>query len=402
MKVVICHNYYGSDVPSGENAVVEAEKALLRDHSLSVLDFARHSDRIRNVGPLGLFLGACATPFNPIAYYQIRDLLRRECPEILHVHNTFPLLSPSVFYAARDLATATVLTLHNYRLFCSNAIPLRNGATCTLCLDNKTVVPALRYGCYRNSRIATLPLATGIALHRALRTWDKVVNAYIALTDFQKELLIKAGLPEKKIHVKPNFYPEIPVPVSWTDRENKAIFLGRLSEEKGVEPLVRAWAAMGVEAPRLEIIGDGPMKAFLERLINNLQCGSQIRLIGSLSHKDAMSRLRTSRLLVLPSVWFEGFPMVIGEAFALGVPVAASKIGPFPSLVKETGAGVLFEPGDIVSMATIIQTFLKNVSALHASAGNARSEFLDKYTAARNYDILRDIYATAIEEKRRR
>ena len=217
MKVLLVHNFYGSAAPSGENEVFEAEKALLQARGHEVETFTRHSDEIRNKGLPGTVQAALATPWNPFMSRALKQLVERVMPDVVHAHNTFPLLSPGIFHAIGKRA-ARVLTLHNYRLFCPAAIPLRNGRVCTDCLTACSSLPALWHGCYRGSRLATAPLAFSVALHRMLGTWAHQVDAFITLSDFQRELMVNVGLPADKTHVKPNFYSGSPAVIPWQER----------------------------------------------------------------------------------------------------------------------------------------------------------------------------------------
>ncbi len=400
MKTLLVHNFYGSTSPSGENTVFAAEAELLRQRGHEVSEFIRHSDEIRSQGAWGVLKGALSTPWNPFSYIKIAKTIERERPEIMHVHNTFPLFSNSIFHSAMKSSTATVLTLHNYRTVCAAAIPMRDGITCTKCIDQQSVVPAVKYGCYRQSRLATLPLATSIALHRKLGTWQEQVDAFIVLTDFQRNLMITAGFPSERIHIKPHFYPDPPTPISWQERDAKVLFVGRLGEEKGVRFLLEAWSAWGELAPQLELIGDGPLRPELERLAQGQ--GDRVRFLGQLPFEETQERLAKSRLLVLPSICFEGFPMVIREAFALGVPVAASNLGAMASLVDNGKNGVLFEPGSVNDISQAIAAAWNDQSNLAIMAEAARAEFEEKYTAEANYKLLMDIYQKAIENRRRK
>lgn len=195
MKILLVHNFYGSSAPSGENTVFTAEKELLRAKGHKVIEYTTSSDQIRSLGVVGSVVGAIGTPWNPVHLSRLRKLVLAEQPDVMHVHNTFPILSPAIFYATQGTMTASVLTLHNYRLFCAAGIPMRGNEPCTACLDKKSIWSALRFACYRNSRLATLPMAAMISLHHALGTWQKYVDAFIALTSFQEEKMISAGLP---------------------------------------------------------------------------------------------------------------------------------------------------------------------------------------------------------------
>ena len=399
MKILLAHNYYGSAAPSGENQVFDAERALLRSRGHVIDEYVRHSDEIRNWGMAGAICGALATPWNPWSARAARVRTRKFVPDVVHVHNTFPLLSPSIFHAVGKHA-ARVLTLHNYRLFCPAAIPMREGSVCTECLDRRSVLPALKHGCYRGSRLATVPLAANVALHRWLGTWRHHVDAFIALSEFQKERMVEAGLPVGQVHVKPNFFEGNPQPVPWVLRDNVVVFAGRLSEEKGVEHLVHAWLAWGETAPELRILGDGPLR---ERLVSLVECrgNKRIHFMGQITASDTARQIAHARLLVLPSIWFEGFPMVIREAFAFGTPVAVSDIGPLPSIVRSGISGLIFAPANPDSLLHAIKSSWGSGSLEQLGQG-ARAEFEAHYNENVNYECLMDIYARAEFHKRSR
>jgi glycosyltransferase involved in cell wall biosynthesis len=401
LKVLLAHNFYGSSAPSGENRVYLAEKELLKSHGHTVIEFTRGSDEIRGRGFWGELKGALATPWNPFTVKRIRQLLKTEKPDILHAHNTFPLLSPSVFHAGKEFPTAIVLTLHNYRIFCAAAIPMRASKVCTECLDTQSVVPALRYGCYRRSHLATIPLALMISLHRRVRTWSEYVDAFIALTEFQREALAGAGLPREKTYVKPHFYADPPNPLPWKEREEKIVYIGRLGEEKGVHVLINAWKDWENGAPQLEIIGDGPLRQNIERMTGH-PSKSLVRITSQLPFDETQRRLAKAKLLVLPSLCFEGFPMVIREAFALGVPVAASRLGAIPSIISEGKNGILFEAGNAGDIQRRIEDLWGQQGRLSLMGESARAEFEKKYTSGVNYQMLMEIYHRAIDCQRER
>jgi glycosyltransferase involved in cell wall biosynthesis len=315
-------------------------------------------------------------------------------PGVVHVHNTFPLLSPAVFHAIGKRA-ARVLTLHNYRLFCPAAIPMRAANVCTECMDGHSVRPALTYGCYRNSRLATLPLALNVWLHRTLRTWTRQVDAFIALTEFQRERMIEAGLPAERLHVKPNFYPGNPKPVPWVDRGDYAVFAGRISPEKGVTTLIRAWLDWGEHAPELRVLGEGQLRGSLEGLAASAPV-ARIRFLGQVSSQDAQREIAGAKLLILPSQCYEGFPMVIREAFAFAVPAAVSAIGPLPSIVQDGVSGVVFAPGDSQSLLQKVREAWKSSGMLEKLAAGSRAAFESRYTEDANYRTLMEIYSSAI------
>lgn len=402
MKILLIHNFYGSSAPSGENTVFKAELDLLRENGHTVIEFTRNSDDVRNQGSLGLLKGALSTPWNPFSLRKLRNILEIEKPEIMHVHNFFPLLSPSIFYAAKTLDTAIVFTLHNYRLFCASGMTLRDNSPCTECLDLRCIIPSLKHKCYRESRLATFPLATMISMHRRLNTWKKKVNAFIALTEFQKITFIQAGLPAEHIFTKPNFYANPPSPISWDNREPKVVYIGRLSPEKGVNILLESWRMWGEEAPALEIIGDGPDRYHLEQFAagNNLE--SKVNFRGQLSFLETQNELAKARLLILPTLWYEGLPMTVLEAFAMGVPVMASRLGSLPYIVEDDSNGILFTPGNSDDLYHKAKRLWKNFEELYNLSIAARNTFEKKYSANANYQILMNIYQAAMNDKKSR
>ena len=393
MKILLVHNFYGSTAPSGESQVFEVEKGLLQSRGHVLAEFTRHSDEIRGQGLWGAIKGAAATPWNPWAARAIRQVVARFRPDIVHVHNTFPLISPAIFHALAGTGVARVLTLHNYRLFCPAAIPMRAGNVCTDCLDRRSVLPALQHGCYRHSRLATVPLALNVALHRAAGTWTKQVDAFIALTEFQRQRVADAGLPADRVHVKPNFYPGNPVVVPWTQRQPYVVFAGRLTAEKGVSTLVRAWQQWGPNAPELRILGEGELRGELERMA----AGLPVRFLGQLSAVEAQQQIAEASLLVLPSECFEGFPMVVREAFAFGTPAAVSDLGPLPSIVRNGESGVVFKAGNPASLLQELRKAWRTPGLLVQLGHGARAAFEANYTEDANYRMMMMIYEKAMK-----
>ena len=400
MKVLLVHNRYGSAAPSGENAAFDLERGLLERTGHEVRAFVRHSDDLRARGWLGALQGAAATPWNPWSAGAVRRAVADFGPDVVHAHNTFPLISPAVFPAVGRRA-ARVLTLHNYRLFCPAALPVRDGLPCTECLDQRSVLPSLRHGCYRGSRAATLPLAAGVALARALGLWRRHVDAFIALTGFQRDLMVAAGLPAERVHVKPNFYPGRPEVTPWAARAPVAVFAGRLSEEKGVRHLLAAWAAWGPSAPALRVVGDGPLRPALEAQARAAGLG-QVTFLGQRPAAEAEAEIARARLLLVPSTWFEGFPLVLREAFAFGTPAAVSDLGPLPGLVEQGRAGLVFRAGDAASLLEVVRGAWEAPGALESRGAAARRAFEGRYAEPENAAALQAIYRSAITTQQAR
>jgi glycosyltransferase involved in cell wall biosynthesis len=395
LRILLVHNFYGSAAPSGENQVFEAEKALLQSRGHEVAEFTRHSDEIRGPGVWGSIKGAAATPWNPWAAQAIRRAVARFLPDVVHVHNTFPLISPSIFHALAGMGVARVLTLHNYRLFCPAAIPMRAGQVCTDCLDRRSVLPALQHGCYRNSRLTTVPLAVNVALHRAAGTWSHQVDAFISLTEFQRQRMVDAGLPAGRVFVKSNFYPGKPVVVPWVQRQPYVVFAGRLTAEKGVATLIRAWQLWGPEAPELRVLGGGELRGELEAMA----AGLPVRFLGQVDAAEAQRQIAQASLLLLPSEWFEGFPMVVQEAFAFGTPAAVSDLGPLPSIVRHGVNGLVFEARNPAALLREVRSSWSTPGLLSALGHGARAAFEANYTEESNYQAMMMIYRKAIESQ---
>lgn len=393
MKILLVHNFYGSAAPSGENEVFRSERVLLEQMGHEVREFVRHSDTIRSRGRWGELQGALSTPWNPWVAAEIRRVVNDFRPDVVHAHNTFPLISPSIFAAIGNKA-ARVLTLHNYRIFCPAAIPMRNDSVCTECLDSRSSLPSVRHGCYRGSILATLPMALSTQLHRRFGTWTKHVDAFVALSEFQSKRMVESGLPADRVHVKPNFYPGDPKVIPWHEREDYVTFAGRLTPEKGVEPLIKAWLLWNGRAPELRVLGHGYLRDDLERLAAAAPEGT-IRFLGHVSSQEAQAHIARAKLVILPSVCFETFGMVILEAFAFGTPVAVSNIGPLPSIVRHGVNGMVFEPGDVQSLLSRVSSGWNAFGLLERLAAGARASFETHYTARANYARLMEIYSCA-------
>lgn len=394
MKILQVHNYYRSSVPSGENTVVDYERKLLRNHGHEVKLFSRNSDTLIQQGTIGAIRGGLTAAWNPASKHAISPYLEKFNPDVVHVHNTFPLISPSIFHVIGKRAPK-VLTLHNYRLVCANAYPLRNNKVCTECIQSSTSLPAVFHGCYRGSRIATLPLAASISLHRNI-TWSTKVDAFIVFTEFQRELIASAGIPRNKIHIKPNGQDCDVIKQPFKHRVDEILFIGRISEEKGVRPMIQAWRKMGRSAPKLKLIGEGPIK---EELVQASR-GLNLEFMGKLDRQSTQAAISRAKLLIVPSVWFEGFPMVILEAFASGTPVAASDIGALKEIVINRKNGVRFPPGDPESIAGTVRELWKDNLLLKELSDGAFSTYESRYSEDMNAMRLAEIYSAAIHRSR--
>jgi glycosyltransferase involved in cell wall biosynthesis len=382
VKVLLVHNSYQQ--PGGEDQVFASELELLASHGHEVVRYTAHNDAVRQLSKLTL---AWRTTWSRTTYRQMRAVLQRERPQIVHVHNTLPLLSPAVYYAAGAARVPVVQTLHNYRLLCPQALLLREQRICEDCLG-RTPWPGIVHACYRQSRSATSAVAVMLSVHRLLGTWTKQVNRYIALTEFMRQKFIVGGFPAKQVVVKPNFVA--PDPGMGNHGGRYALFVGRLSPEKGVQTLLRAWQHVDGRI-NLKIAGAGP----LENLADGAPRG--VEWLGQQSREQVFALMKEAFVLVFPAEWYEAFPVTIAEAFATGLPIVASRLGAMAELVQNSRTGLLFTPGDPIDLAATVEWAFAHPNELAEMGRCAREEFKAKYTAERNYQLLRDIYQLVLD-----
>jgi glycosyltransferase involved in cell wall biosynthesis len=291
------------------------------------------------------------------------------------------------------------MTVHNYRMACAAATVTRSNKPCIECLERRSVLPALRYGCYRNSIAATIPLAGSIALHRRLDSFKRNVDMFIALTAFQRDMLMSIGLPKEKIAIKHHPLMVSTERVPWERREQKIVFIGRLYEAKGIHLLADAWMRWGESAPNLDIIGDGPIMHDLRRSLEASPARERVTLLGQLPRDETLLRLARAKLLIVPSTCFEGFPVVIQEAYSLGVPVVASRLGSLTELVQERVTGEYIDPSDPENIHSTVQRIWNDQTRLATYAEQARRVFIDKFSPEVSHSLLMDIYATAKQHR---
>src|SRR5215204_4957065 len=389
MKVLAVHNSYQQS--GGEDHVFLAEVALLESYGHQVVRYSTHNDRAAQMNRLTL---AGAALWNHSTYRQLRTIIRRERPRIAHFHNTFPLVSPAGYYAARAEGVPVVQTLHNYRLLCPNALFFRDGRVCEDCMGKAIPWPGVVHRCYRGSRAASGVIATMLTVHRALRTWTEMVDVYVALTEFARNKFIEGGLPAGKIVVKPNFVA--PDPGQGQGGGGYALFVGRLAPEKGTETMLAAWDRLGTRIP-LKIVGDGPLR---DRVVEAAARQPTVEWLGHRPVADVHALMGKADMLVFPSQWYETFGRVAAEAFATGTPVIAANIGAVAELVEHGRTGLKFRPGDPEDLVTQVEWALSHSAELRNMREEVRAEFEAKYTAERNYRALMEIYEAALERKK--
>jgi len=352
-RILLVHNYNQSHAPSGEDGVFREDEILLRSRGHEITLFTRESDTIKEFSPLKKASLLWNITWSRESYKAIGALIQREKPDIVHICNTFPLISPSVYFACRRYRVPVVQTVQNYRLFCAAGVFFREDKACEECLEHGQM-RAVKYRCYRNSRLQTLPLVCMQWVHRKLGTWTKYVDMYIAATEFSRRKLVQAGLPDERVAVKPNFFLSLPEPSY--EHDNYAIFLGRLSVEKGVRTLLTAWKDLH-DIP-LKILGDGNLRGEVEAAAYGRD--SAIEFLGYRPHEECLDWLRRAKFMVMPSEWYEGFPMTIREAFACGKPVIASRLGAMAEIIEDGRTGLLFEPGNAQELTEKVRWMFKH------------------------------------------
>ena len=382
------HNYYRES--GGEDQSFRAEVELLRAHGHTVNVYTRDNQDINENGIFQKIQLARRTVWAEDTLQELGEMLSNDKPDVAHFQNTFPLISPSAYSACRQAGVPVIQSLRNYRLLCPNALFYRSARPCEDCLGKTVPWPGVLHKCYRGSRSQSAVVTGMLAYHNLIGTWYSKVDAYIALSEFSRAKFIEGGLPSNKIHVKPNFVSD---PGGDFARDDYAVFVGRLSVEKGLDTLLDAWR--GIKDIPLKIIGMGPMHgAIAERLEReNLD---NITLSGQLSHADTMEVVGHARLLVFPSEWYETFGRVIVEAYSAGVPVVASRLGAAAALVRDGETGLLFTPGDSTDLANKVESVWNYPEGLARMGWSARLEYEQKYTPEGNYSLLIDIYEKAI------
>lgn len=385
MKILVVHNFYR--LPGGEDRVFEDECRLLEDHGHDVVRFTKHNDDLSTDRPLTMLRN---TIRNRSVEQELIDVIRRERPQIMHCHNTFPLISPAAWFAARREGVKVIQTLHNYRLLCPAATLLRDGQVCEKCVGLRIKLPAVRHACYRDSRSATAATTAMLAVHRQQGTWTNGVDRYIALTEFSRRKFIEGGLPAERIRVKPNLIQSDPG--IGTHDGDYAVFVGRLSVEKGIETLLNAWEQLS-EDICLKIAGDGPLA---DRVSQATRDDSRIEWLGQVAGEEVAELTGRARVLIMPSICYETFGRTIAEAFATGTPVIASRMGAMQELVDDGHTGVLFTPGDSRALANRLKRLWHQPNLRGQMQRNARAVCEDRFMADANYEQLRSIYEEAL------
>lgn len=333
MKVLVVHNRYRSNVPSGENMVVNDEIDLLRSRGLQVSTMLEESDSIDR--PLKIARAGLGPLYSHQGVRRFQQKLAKEQPDVVHLHNVFPLVSPWVVRVANKAGVPVLQTVHNYRHGCINGLHFRDGHVCVECIGTRLQLPGTAHGCYRGSRLQSAPMTASQVVHRS--TWRQGVSRFFALTPFMRDKLLAVGIPEAKIIVRPTWVPDRP---SHRLTGRHLLFVGRLDENKGVRLMLEAWRRDRPPDRKLRIIGDGPLRGLVEGYAAEL---AEVDYLGPKTPEQVFSAMDDAACIVVPSTGFEGYPLVIAEAFRAGRPVMAVRGGSAATVV-ESDCGWVADP----------------------------------------------------------
>ena len=388
MRILTIHNEY--QIRGGEDESCAAEINLLRKMGHEVDVYLKNNDQVSHLNKLNL---AVKTIWSQEAYHAVSQKLTQAKYDLIHVQNFFPLISPSVYYAAKHQEVPVVQTLRNYRLICPNALFFREGKVCEDCLGKAIPYPGVVNGCYRGNKLASGGVAAMVTAHRGMQTWQKMVDRYICLTKFARQKMIAGGFPADKIVVKPNFINDDSQRETQGERKF-AIYVGRLSVEKGLDTLLSAWEKLAQPIP-LKILGDGPLASQVESTSKRLP---QVEFLGRKPMAEVYRLIGKAMFLVFPSKWYETFGRVAVEAFVYGTPVIGSKIGAIAELVDNRRTGLHFTPGDAQDLAAKVDWLVSHPAEREAMGKAVREEFEAKYTAEANYYKLLEIYKSVVKQ----
>lgn len=386
MKILTVHNFY--QLHSGEEKVITNEINLLENNNHSIIFYKKYNEEINKFSVLKKAALLWETSYSKKTYDEVSEIIKNEKPDICHVHNFLPLISPSIYFACKSLKVPVVQTLHNYRLFCTNGMFFRNGHICEECLNN-SAYNSLKYNCYRNSKIQTYAVARMIEQNKKKGTWENLIDAFICPTNFVYEKFIEGNFPEEKLFIKPHFL--INDPVFSENDENYFLYVGRLDTLKGINLI--SSLSNNLKKIKIKLIGDGSK-------YQELKQNKNLEILGKKSYETAINYIKNCIALIFPSITFETFGLSIIEAFACGKPVIASRLGVMEELIEDGETGLLFEPGNTDELSEKIIWANENKDNMKIMGMNARKEYEKKYTAKKNYEILIDIYNKVLEKNR--
>ena len=389
MKVLIIHNYHRDR--GGEARALEEQREALESKGHEVCLYTRDNweisdSRIKQFRELGINMF-----FSVKTYKEVLNLVQNFCPDVVHIHNIFPLLSPSVYYAVKKFNIPLVQTLHNYRMGCPNGLFLDSqGEVCEKCLSGNFFHAVWRK-CVHGRLTQSLALSLCLSIHRMAQTFDKA-DVFLCPSHFLAQKMIRAGIPKKKIRVKPHFIDTQMLCPSHT-YEPYAVYMGRLSREKGIYTLLRVFKKR--KDIGLKIIGKGPLLSEVKSFIlkNNL---SHIECLGYIPSEERFEKVRKAAFMVFPCLCRENFPYVLIESLALGVPVIASHTGGVSEIIEDSQNGFLFSPGSEKEINVHMESLLNDPLLLQRMRKKARKKAERCFSRNKGYQELLNIYTTLV------
>jgi len=380
MKILIGHNHY--QIPGGEDAVVQAEATLLRDRGEDVHLYERSNEELNSYSALQKIKFLTEMGNSSRTYQDLRKVIQKFQPDVVHFHNIFYTMTPSAYKACKDEGVPIVQSLHNFRLSCVNGLFYRDNHVCEDCL-NKSLWEGVKNRCFKGSLAMSAYLAHVIKKNWQNKAWVNDVDMYIMASEFGRQKMILAGLPAEKMMVKPNFvHPDLGENYQGGDY---GLYVGRLSEEKGVDVLLKAWQQ--IKNHPLRIIGDGPLAdKFKSEKVENVE------FLGYVDQKEREKQMRGAKFLIVPSQCYENFPRIVAEGFALGLPVIASRLGSLQEIIEDQKSGLLFEADNAEDLSEKIAWAFMHEDTLKNMGRQARLIYEQKYAAQKNYEQLIEIY----------
>lgn len=391
MRVLIVHNRYQQK--GGEDAVALSEQNLLAAHGVEVAILGVDNDAI--VGLSAKMAAAVSVFYSSRGVKLLTDSIESFRPDLVHVHNWFPTLSPAIFWTCRRRRLPVVQTLHNYRLLCAGGSLFRDGHVCEDCMGTALRLPGIQHGCYRGSHVGTAAATAGMLAHWRIGTWRTAVSRFIALSEFSRSKLVEGGLPPEKVVIKPNFLDEDPGFRPGGDAGQPAYlaFVGRLTEDKGVGRLLHCWAN-NPDLPLLRILGAGPLENQVRQAAASLH---NLEWLGMKPPREVLDWMGGASALLCPSLWYEGMPRVVIESLAVGTPVLASRLGTYPEMIVDGKFGALFDTTHPEALTECVRRMTAGPT-LAKMRSAAREEFLTRYTAEPNFKLLQSIYRDAMAD----
>jgi glycosyltransferase involved in cell wall biosynthesis len=393
MKILVVHNRY--IIRSGEDSVFHKEVALLQEFGHEVFTWTVDNRDIETQGIRQKVTLAVQTIWSRAAYQEMQQKIRDYQPDIVHVHNVMPLLSPAIFYACQALQTPVVQTLHNYRLGCPVSYYSREGKVCERCREH-SLLESIRYRCYQHSRLKTATIAVMLQWHRWIGTWKQKIDGYIVLSNFQSQKIVELGIPPEKLYIKPNFVQAPAINSQPLEFGSYYLFVGRLTPEKGIPLLLDAYRLAKTQFP-LVIVGAGELENLV---VEAAEQNSMIRYVGEQSQAQVLEWMRGAIALLFPSLWYECLPMAILEAYCCSLPVISTDLGTMPDMIQPQVTGFTFSPPTAQSLAVAIAEVEKNPEAWLRLKQNLLSAVDSVYFPEANYRRLLDIYQTICQKKK--